>query len=365
MRKEARAAIPAAVAVAVVLALSGTPSPAREPAALAAPVEALFSAIPGETRALLVLQNGKPVVERYRDGFDAKVRFVSWSMAKSVTAIALGMLVDEGKLKLDAPAPVAVWSKPGDPRAAITLRHLMNMTSGLEHQEGTEDGKKIETADTVRLLFTDGARSAAAYSVAKPLAHPPGSVWKYSTATSHILSDIVTNAVTSEIDAAKRRAIMAKWFADRLWTPLGITSAEWDFDEAGLFLGGSMLHMTTRDWARLGEFMLARGITPGGKRLLSDAMIAELLKKAEARNNNQYAGHFWLNTGPMTGQSPVLFHPVGGADTFAMIGHLGQYVVVVPSKQAVIVRLGKTANRDRGPVRTELGRLVEALPAQP
>ena len=344
------------IATALLIGGLTLPGDAREPAAIRDSAERLFKSVPGETRALLVVQDGKVLLERYLDGYAAETRFVSWSMAKSVTAFAIAMLIDEGRLTLDAPAPVAAWAKPDDPRGKITLRHLLNMTSGLAHQEASEDGKKIETADTVRLLFSDGAQAAAAYATSRPLLHPPGTVWKYSTATSHILADIVTNAVTAERDPDKRRRIMAAWFAERFWIPLAITSAEWDFDNTGLFLGGSMLHMTARDYARLGEFMLARGAAPGGKRLLSEAAVLLLLAKAQAANNVQYAGQIWLNTGP------ALYHPRGGADTFAYIGHLGQYVSVTPSKKLVVVRLGKTANAARGPLREELGKLIDALP---
>jgi CubicO group peptidase (beta-lactamase class C family) len=305
------------------------------------------------------------VVERYRDGFDAKVRFVSWSMAKSVTATAIGILVDEGRLRLDDPAPVPAWRAGDDPRGKITIRHLLNMSSGLQHQEGSEGGKPIHTADTVRLLFTDGAQDTAAYAASRPLAHPPGTHWQYSTATTHILAEIVANAITAAKEPSQRRRDTVAWFKGRLWDPLGITTAEWDFDARGLFLGGSLLHMTAADYLRLGRLYLDRGLAPDGRRIVSETWLAAALAKAPAANNNQYAGQFWLNTGPSPTQQPVLFHPAGGADTFAMLGHLGQYVIVVPSKRAVIVRLGKTANADRGPVRTELGRLIDALQAVP
>ncbi|MEQ8773456.1 MAG: serine hydrolase domain-containing protein, partial [Erythrobacter sp.] len=87
----------------------------------------------GETRAVLVMADGERAAERYAQGYDADTRFVSWSMAKSVTAVMIGMLVADGLLALDAPAPVELWQRPGDPRAAITLRHLLQMRSGLRH----------------------------------------------------------------------------------------------------------------------------------------------------------------------------------------------------------------------------------------
>ena len=89
----------------------------------------------GETRALLVMRNGRIVAERYAEGFDPDSRLLSWSVAKSVTAALIGLMVTDGRLVLDAPAPVPAWSQPGDPRGGITLRQLLSMTSGLEHLE--------------------------------------------------------------------------------------------------------------------------------------------------------------------------------------------------------------------------------------
>lgn len=318
----------------------------------------------GETRALLVFsaRNGAfdQVYGRYRTGYAAETRFVSWSMAKTVTAVAVALLATENRIAVDAPAPVSAWRAPGDPRGRITVRHLLTMTSGLAHQEGREDGRPIEAADTVRMLFTDGAADMARYAASKPLAHEPGTHWQYSTATTHILADIVARAITSATDPMERRRATVRWFAERLWAPLGITSAAWDFDAAGLFLGGSMLHMTAADYARLGRFLFDGGRTPNGPPIIPPAALALLTSKAAARNNNHYAGQLWLNTGPAPGQQDVLFHPRGGADTFALIGHLGQYVVVAPSRRLVIVRLGKSVTSARAAVRAGLADIIDA-----
>jgi CubicO group peptidase (beta-lactamase class C family) len=124
-----------------------------------------------------------------------------------------------------------------------------------------------------------------------------------------------------------------------------------------------MLNMSARDWGRLGQFLLDRGVAPDGKRLLSEAWLGSMLKKSETSNNNHYAGHVWLNTGPAPNQQPVLFHPRGGADTYTMAGHLGQYVTIIPSKRAVLVRLGKSNGPERSKMMPALADIVEALAA--
>ena len=114
--------------------LVAAPAPAREPQSPARLIAPLFT--PGQgTRAVLLIEDGKVVAKRYAPGFSDANRFISWSMAKTITGFLIGMLVHDGKLRLDAPAPIAEWHRPGDPRAAITLRELLQMRSGLQHIE--------------------------------------------------------------------------------------------------------------------------------------------------------------------------------------------------------------------------------------
>ncbi len=323
-------------------------------------VETLFHSTPGETRALIVLKDGQPVIKRYAPGYSDKNRFISWSMAKSVTASAVGILVADGKLSLDAPAPVAAWhTKTGDPRAAITLRHLLNMSSGLQHEEL---GNPVEKADTVNILFAHGAENAAAAAEAKPLSSRPGSVWQYSTATSVILADIVTRAITLETDPQKKCSAIRAWFDTRLFSPAGISTAVWECDRAGTFLGGSFLHMSAPDWAWFGEMYRNNGAS-NGKQVIPAEWIKFERTPAPAHNNGHYGAHFWLNFAPKPTQRPALFYPRGARDIYAMLGHVGQYVIISPSQHIVIVRLGQTSDGDLNAIRTALSELADTFPA--
>lgn len=322
-------------------------------------VERLFHDTPGETRAVIVLKDGRLVIERYAPGYSAKNRFISWSMAKSVTASAVGILVAEGKLALDDPAPVAAWhTKPGDPRATITLRHLLNMSSGLQHDEL---GDPVEKSDAVNILFAHGAPDAAAVSEAKPLSSKPGVVWQYSTATSVIIADIVTRAITRETDPQIKCMTVRHWFTANLFSPAGITSAVWECDRAGTFLGGSFLHMSAPDWARLGEVYRNNGVW-NGKQIVPAEWIKFERSPAPAVNNGHYGAHFWLNVAAKPGQEPALFYPRGPRDLYAMLGHVGQYTIISPSQHLVIIRLGKTVESELAPVRASLAQLIESFP---
>ncbi len=132
-----------------------------------------------ETRALLVMHGGRIVAERYAPGYGPDSRLISWSMAKSVTGTLIGMMVADGLLVLDDPAPVPEWSSPGDPRAKITLRHLLHVSSGLDHTEMAEGDKAIYEADTTRLLFLDGRENVARYAEKRNLEANPGSKFEY------------------------------------------------------------------------------------------------------------------------------------------------------------------------------------------
>ena len=313
-----------------------------------------------ETRAIVVLQDGRPVIERYAAGYGPNNRFVSWSMAKSLTSTLVGQLVAEGRLTLDAPAPVPAWRKPGDPRGRITLRHLLNMSSGLQHVEG---GEPLEDADTVRILFTDRAQDAARFAAAKPLEAKPGTKYRYSTATSIILADIVQRTIAPGVtDPAARRRMMRDHIRARLAEPAGLNSLVCEYDAAGTMLGGSLCHATARDWARFGQLYLDGGRV--GERQVVPADWVRFVRSPAATDGG-YGGHFWLNRPRPKGREQALFPMQGPADAFAAIGHLGQYVIIVPSKRLVVVRLGKTQDEVLAPVRDALGRLVNVFPDAP
>ena len=170
---------------------------------LARAVDDLFT-LPGlgETRAVVLMANGTIAAERYGEGYDKDTRFISWSMAKTVTAVLIGMLVADGKLALDAPAPVPLWQRPGDPRAAITLRHLLQMRSGLRH---TEAGDPPYESSEVRMLFLDGRDNMAKWAEEQPLEAEPGKMFEYSSNTSVILADIAARALTASDKPETRR----------------------------------------------------------------------------------------------------------------------------------------------------------------
>lgn len=336
------------------LALFATQSTAQ---ASADPIAALFSPAVGETRAVLVIHDGRVVTKRYRPGYSDANRFVSWSMAKTFTAVLIGELVADGKLQLDAPAPIAEWHKPGDPRAAITLRHLLHMASGLRH---IEVGAPLENSDAYQVLFVSGPQAMAARAINVPLEARPGAKFVYSSLTTIILSEIITRTLTTSKDPATRAAVYRQFAQDRLFKPAGITSAFLDFDGAGTQIGGSLIYMTLDDYGRWGQVLLA-GKGRDGAQIIAPDWLAFM--RAPSPTNAEYGGHTWLNHIGVAGTSELF--PGKGADTlFSCNGHLGQFVIVSPDQRLVFVRLGKTDDTDPAfaRLRAALGAVAAAFP---
>jgi len=126
-----------ALTAAALQAVAKDPGVDREK--LARAVDAVFTREGiGETRAVIVMHGGEIVAERYAEGYGPDTRFVGWSMSKTVTGVLIGMLVSDGRLRLDDSPPIPRWRRAGDPRGEITLRELLQMRSGLRHEEKAE-----------------------------------------------------------------------------------------------------------------------------------------------------------------------------------------------------------------------------------
>jgi len=273
---------------------------------------------PYRTRAVVVVQGGRIVAERYAAPASVSTPLPGYSMTKSITNALVGILVGRGALSVDARAPIAAWSGAADPRREITVGHLLRMTGGLDWDEGFGQ----PGTDSNRAM--SGSRDAAAYSIDKPLRDPPGTRFVYSSGTSSILARIVLDAVGAGEDPASfpRRA---------LFDPLGMSSAVLEVDSGGGFLGGVGAFATPRDWARFGLLYLRDGIWEG-RRILPPGWVAYSRSLEAAASFGAYGAHFWTNAGGWMPRIP--------RDAFFAWGFGEQWVTVVPSLDAVIVRLG-------------------------
>lgn len=307
----------------------------------------------GETRALVVMRGGRIVAERYAPGYGPETRHLGWSVAKTVTGILVGIMVSDGRLSLDEPVPLAAWSQRGDPRAAITLRQMMQMRAGLRH---VEKGEPIDRSDALRMVVGDGAQDQAAYAAAEPLADPPGRQFLYSSATTTLLAQMLTEQLTQSANPQARRDAMMAFMRSRLIEPAGLESLVPEFDAQGTLIGAAMMHMTARDHARLGELLRRRGVA-GGRTLFSEGWARFMT--APSPVNPAYGGQLWLNR-PFE-WSP-LFPGEASPRLFAAVGFGGQYVIVSPAQSLVIVRLGVTRDAEMPALKRALAKLVQRFP---
>ena len=323
---------------------------------LAEAVDALFTREGiGETRAVLVLHAGDVAAERYGDGYGPKTRFVGWSMSKTVIGVLMGMMIADGRLRLDDSPPIPNWRRAGDPRGEITLRQLLQMRSGLRHEEKADP---VYTSPEVRMMFLDGRDDMAEWAEAQPLESEPGRVFDYSTPTGMILADVAARVLAPKGSADERQAAVAEYLRARLAVPLGMDSLVAEYDRAGTMMGGSMIWASAPDWARFGEFLRHKGSVAGAQ-IVPRGWI-EFMTSASPRAPD-YGAMTWLNR-DSGGEREVLFPQQGPASLFAAVGHLGQYVLVSPRQQLVVVRLGKTDDADRPALVDALAKIVALYP---
>ena len=323
----------------------GAPSPALEAA-----VEEVFAQPDryGTTYAVVVVQGGRLLLERYGGELPSftgpgtpvvpTTPLLSWSMAKSVLHAAVGVLVGEGRLHLDDPAPVPAWT--GDDRAEITLDQLLQMRDGLRWAEDYVDAG---VSDVIEMLFGSGAADVAAFAEARPLAHRPGTVFNYSSGTSNIVAAIVGRTLGG--GEAVRRFLI-----ERVLHPIGMRSADPRLDPAGTFIGSSYVYATAQDWARFGTLYLRDGGWDG-QRILPEGWVdhARRVRSVDPEDGSLYGAHWWIE-------------PLDRArGTFQAVGYEGQCTVVCPALDAVLVRLGRTEEHQKPNLAPWRVRVLDAL----
>jgi len=296
------------------------------------------------TRAMLVVQDGRIVAERYAPGFGEMTRFSGWSMTKSVLGGLVGVLVGEGRLSLRDVELMPAWRRP-DPRASIALEDLLRMRSGLEFSEEYAD----LTSDVIEMLFNQD--DAAAYAASRPLIAVPGTEWSYSSGTTNILSAIVRRRVGD--------ADYPSWPRRALFAPLGMHSALMEPDASGTFVASSFMLATARDWARFGQLYLQDGVWDG-RRILPEGWVSFSTTPTPQSPGGIYGAHWWLGLKPELGGGSAAAARLP-RDTFFAVGHEAQVLTVIPSLRLVVVRLGLSIYLDAWNHAAFLSELLEAV----
>lgn len=280
---------------------------------------------PRYVHAVVIVKDGRVIAERYAPGIGIDTPLFGYSMTKTVTSALVGVLVGEGRLKVEAPAPVAAWRGAGDPRGAITLDNLLRMDSGLAAEE-TDSGFD----PTSRMLYAEP--DMAAFAARARLKHPPGTVWEYQSPNTILLARIVEDTVGGHEADALNFARAA------LFGPLGMRTAVLETDAAGTPVGSQSLLASARDWAKLGQLYLNDGMA-GTRRILPEGWVAY---SHRSTLGSPYGAGLWTNQSKAKDAFARVTRGGMPADGYFASGHLGQRIYVLPGQKLVIVRLGVT-----------------------
>jgi CubicO group peptidase (beta-lactamase class C family) len=298
------------------------------------------------TKAVVVVHNGRVIAERYAAGYGVDTQVMGWSATKSVTNALIGILVRQGKLSVEGPAPIAPWADPKDPRHAISIDNLLRMNSGLNI--GDSLTARASTAFDPSAYMVFGVRDMAAFAEKAPLKAAPGTSWNYTNGNTILLSRIIRDKTGG--DAASVLAFARRELFDKL----GMRHVTLEFDATGTPIGSSHMLASARDWARFGLLYLNGGVV-GGERLLPPGWVDYSAAPTPGSERYGYAAGFWTNRGDGEGQRYRIAHSIP-ADAFFARGANGQYIIVVPSQRLVVARFGPTfTERDDMDV---VGRLV-------
>lgn len=296
------------------------------------------------TNAVVIVQNGAIVTERYRSDVDPDRAFISWSMAKSITSALIGILVREGKLDVSRPIPVNEWPE-GDPRRRITIDQLLRMVDGLRFREAEDLGDGSvryyaeDESDVIPMLYGAGKDDVAGFAATLPYVAEPEARWNYNSGATNLLARLVRD--TLDTDEAGMRAFMKRELFDRI----GMMTADPHFDAAGNFIGSSSCYCSARDFARFGYLYLRDGVW-GGERILPEGWV-DYARTPSPQSRGIYGAHFWVVPGSL--------------GLFYCSGAFGQRILISPKLDLVVVRLGITAPHKVGAVVRYCKELVDAF----
>ncbi|MBI3981742.1 MAG: serine hydrolase [Gemmatimonadetes bacterium] len=306
---------------------------------------------PQYTRGVVAVYEGKIIAERYAPGFGYNTPQISWSMGKSIAATLTGVLIQDGVFTLDQPAPVPEWQGARDPRRAVRIRDLLNMSSGLDFDNFGLDPRNSYNAANEHFRIYFDAIHVTSHAVNQPLRFAPGTLQRYRN------SDPLTLVYLA------RRAVEAKgenfltFPQRRLFDRVGARSFVLETDAWGNFIITGYDYGSSRDWARLGLLYLQDGVWQG-QRILPERWAEFVSTPAPGDASKGYGGLFWLNKGGAMRRLP--------ADAYWAAGYMGQRTMIIPSRDLVVVRHGPSPGGDGAYMEELVVRILEAIgPARP
>jgi CubicO group peptidase (beta-lactamase class C family) len=316
-------------------------------------LDAAFASPEGMTAAVVVTWRGRIVAERYAPGITARTQLESWSMGKSVTAALMGVLIQQGVYALWQPAPVPEWQSAGDARAKIRIADLLHMSSGLRIRAPYDPDYDAAGPYPDHLYLYTGSVNSFHYAATRPLQWPPSTVGRYRNTDPVLVNYLIRLAVEQRGDD------YASFPQHALFDKIGVRSMVIETDPFGNLLTQGYDLACARDWARLGNLYLQDGVW-NGQRILPKGFVkfvSTLAPAWVADGRPIYGGFFWING---DGALPV------PKDSYHMAGAGGQFTIIIPSHDLVVVRLGHFKGHEAGTkaLNTALTLLLDAVPSR-
>lgn len=314
-------------------------------------IDAAFEPTEGMTAAFVVTYGGRIIGERYGDGITASTPLESWSMGKSVTASLMGILIERGVYQLEQRAPIPEWQARGDPRSEIRIVDILQMSSGLRIIAPQDPHYDPQGPYPDHVFLYTGSVDSFRYAATRPLQWPPGAVGRYRN-TDPVLINYLTRLGVEDLSedylSFPQRALF-----DRI----GVRTMVLETDPFGNFLAQGYVLASARDWARIGNLYLQDGVW-NGERILPEGwsrFVSSAAPAWEADRNPVHGAFFWLNTNE--------YFPVP-TSAYYMAGAGGQFTLIVPSHDLVVVRLGhfRGAAAGRGSLQAAIEMLMAAIP---
>lgn len=292
------------------------------------------------TEAVLVLQNGQMIYEKYDRGYNEVKKHIAWSISKTIMAFLYGVAIKEGRAQLSQSiCDVASFSRPEYCR--IRVQDVLTWSTAIRWAEEYEKTESPKRSSILAMLYGEGHQDMAKFVQNHPLElqEEPGRVWRYSSGDSTLASYILTSLY--------KEKNLREVYREKIFDPLGLKNWTWESDLAGTLVGAAYFHVAARDLARIGELILNDGVY-GGREILPAAFVrfmktmpdAFKKRRLDMKKLNISGAHLWINDPHDTGLGPAW--PGAPRDAVAAMGHWGQYLVIIPSQNLVAVRFGDT-----------------------
>ncbi|NNF36070.1 MAG: serine hydrolase, partial [Saprospiraceae bacterium] len=295
-------------------------------------LDAAFIPEDGLTAAMVIIKDGKLIGERYMSGIGYNTQLESWSMGKSLTATLTGRMIQMGYYGMDDEKLFPEWSNPEDPRSKISVRNLLQMSSGLKFSSHRDPGKDMRSEALDHFYIYTGAIDAFDFSINRPLEFEVGSMGRYRNCDPLSLGKLIRDHL--EADGQEYLSFPQRALFDKI----GIRKQVLETDPYGNFLLTGYDYGTARNWARLGMLYLQDGVW-NDERLLPEGFVGFVSAVAESWEEPVYGGQFWVNG---TGDFPI------PTNSYAMMGAGGQRTIIIPDYNMVVVRMGHFRGSETG-----------------